>query len=73
MSLGAIEQQAGHEGESWGPCWCCHGVTMLHVRKTQCFSSSETQATGIFFWYSEELVCFLQNIKAEDTKCLHLK
>lgn len=31
LPLHAIEQQAVHEGESWGPSWGCHVVTTLHL------------------------------------------
>lgn len=49
LSLGAIEQQAGHEGQSWGPCWCCHGVTMLHSEKLNAFPALKLKPQEFFF------------------------
>lgn len=52
LSLGAIEQQAGREEESWGPCWCCHGVTMLHVRKIHnAFPALKLMPHEFFFFF----------------------
>lgn len=62
LSLGAIEQQAGHEGQSWGPCWCCHGVTMLHSEKLNAFPALKLKpqefflvlwTPGVFFFFTK--------------------
>lgn len=74
LSLDAIEQQAVLEGESWGPCGCCHGVTTLHLScnaLTMLFQLWNSSHRKFFFWYFEHMMCFLQNNKGY-TKCLHL-